>query len=118
MNIKILIVESDNLFRTRLVERLKNEKIDVYLADADDRQDIKKIVKKNNIDVIVIDLSELKQGGLMILESIRRSRSKAEVILLNSSDQLPLSIEGMKLGAFNDYLIPLDFELFCLCHPT
>ena len=48
----------------------------------------------------------------MILESIRRSRSKAEVILLNSSDQLPLSIEGMKLGAFNDYLIPLDFELF------
>ena len=45
-------------------------------------------------------------------ETIRKSRSHAEVILMNSSDQIPLSIEGMKLGAFNDYLFPLDFELF------
>lgn len=112
MDIKLLIVGSDNLFRTRLVERLRNEEIEVDLAEADCRTDIKKIIKKKSIDVIVIDLLELKRDGLMILETIRKSKIKAEVLLMNSSDQIALSIEGMKLGAFNDYLLPLDFDLF------
>lgn len=112
METKLLVVESDNLFRSRLVERLKQEHFSIITAEADCRPDIKKIIKKNKIDVVVIDLSELKKEGLMVLETIHSSRTKAEVILINSSDQLSLSIEGMKLGAFNDYYLPLDMEIF------
>lgn len=112
MDPRLLIVESDNLFRSRLVDRLRHEKFDVYTVEADCRPEINKILKKNKIDVVVIDLSELKREGLMILEAIHPSRAKAEVILINSPDQLPLSIDGMKLGAYNDYLLPLDMEKF------
>ena len=112
METRVLVVKSDNLFRSQLVERLKKEYVCVTTAEAYCRPDIKKIIKKNRIDVVVLDLSELKKEGLMILERIHSSRIQAEVILINSPDQLSLSIEGMKLGAFNDYHMPLDMEIF------
>jgi len=95
-----------------MVERLGREGFHVVKAEGDCRPDIKKIIKKNKIDVVVIDLTELKREGLMILETIHASRAKAEVILMNSPEQLSLSIEGMKLGAFNDYHLPLDMDMF------
>lgn len=112
MKTRLLIIGEDNLFRSRLFERLKLESFHVYLAEADCRPDIKKIIKRNKIDVVVIDLSNLRMDGVMILESIHGSRVNAEVVLINSADQLSLSIEGMKLGAHNDYLLPLDIEAF------
>jgi len=32
------------------------------------------------------------------------------VITINSGDQISLSIEGMKLGVFDDFLMPLDLD--------
>ena len=110
MDPRILIIESDNLFRSLVVERLKKENFRVYTADADCRPDIHKILEKNKIDVVVIDLSELKKEGILILETISKAQQMTEVILINSSDQISLSIEGMKLGAYNDFLFPLEIE--------
>ncbi|MBW1642412.1 MAG: response regulator [Deltaproteobacteria bacterium] len=112
MDGRLLMVESDNLFWSRLVERLRQERFHVYMTDADCRFEINEMLKKNKIDVVVIDLSELKREGLMILESIQQSQPMTEVILINSSDQISLSIEGMKLGAYNDFMLPLDMDYF------
>ncbi|MCJ7774189.1 MAG: response regulator [Desulfobacterales bacterium] len=110
MDPRIMIIESDNLFRSLVVERLKKENFRVYTADADCRPDINKILEKNKIDVVIIDLSELKKEGILILETISKAQQLTEVILINSSDQISLSIEGMKLGAYNDFLFPLEIE--------
>lgn len=109
---RVLIVESDNLFRALLVERLRKENFIVFMADSDCRPEINDIIKKNKIDVVVVDLSELKREGIRVLESIHKEPLSAEVILINSSEQISLSIEGMKLGAYNDFLLPLDMESF------
>lgn len=112
METRLLVIESDNLFRSRLVNHLKKDHFHVTMVEADCRPDIKKIIKKNKIDVVIIDLSELRREGVMILETIHQSKTKAEVVLINSADQLSLSIESMKLGAYNDYILPLDVESF------
>ena len=46
----------------------------------------------------------------MILKALKRIRPLIEVITINRSDQMALSIEGMKLRAFDDFIVPFDLE--------
>lgn len=108
MQVNLLIIESDNYFRKYLIRRLPEKRWRVLFAG--DQIEAIKIVKRKNIDVVLLSLTELKKEGLMILKEIKKIRPLTEVITLCSSDQIILSIEGMKLGAFDDFLVPFDLE--------
>jgi DNA-binding NtrC family response regulator len=108
MTTKLLIVEADELFRQNLARCLSNAGIKIYSADvADEAEDI---IKKKDCDVAVIGLVGLGREGLRLLRSIKELRPLTEVILIAGHEQLALSIEGMKLGAFDDFRIPLDTQ--------
>ncbi len=70
----------------------------------------KRILKRKDIDVVLLDLNGLKREGLALLKMIKKMRPAVQVIIINSAEQLSLSIEGMRLGAFDDLFIPLDLE--------
>jgi len=72
--------------------------------------EIKRLIKKKKIDVALLDLSGLKLEGLKILKLIKKAHPLTEVITLNTSGNIAISIEGMKLGAFDDLLIPVDIN--------
>jgi DNA-binding NtrC family response regulator len=50
--------------------------------------------------------------GLSLLRNIKQTYPTVQVILMIPSEEhsLSLSIEGMKLGAFNDLMIPFDVQ--------
>ncbi|MGA8181595.1 MAG: hypothetical protein WB792_16155, partial [Desulfobacterales bacterium] len=52
--------------------------------------------------------------GLVLIKKIKRMRPSVQIITVNSADQISLSIEGMKLGAFDDFLMPLDLDSLIL----
>jgi len=108
MGVNLLIIETDTTFRNNLVGRLPGEKWRILFAER--QAEAKKIVKRQKIDVVLIGLNALKQEGLLILKMIKKVRPFTEVIIINSSEQIVLSIEGMKLGAFDDFLIPFDID--------
>ena len=108
MVVNLLIIESDRFFGNSLVRRLTDENWQILLADR--LSDAKKIVKRKNIDVVVLGLNTLKREGLAILKMIKKTRPLTEVIIINSSEQIALSIEGMKLGAFDDFMVPFDLD--------
>lgn len=108
MVVNLLIIESDRFFGNGLVRRLTDETWQILLADR--LSDVKKIVKRKNIDVVVLGLNTLKREGLAILKMIKKIRPLTEVIIINSSEQIALSIEGMKLGAFDDFMVPFDLD--------
>nr|MBC8361909.1 response regulator [Candidatus Desulfatibia profunda] len=103
-----MIIESDHMFGNNLVQRLTNETWQILFADR--LSDAKKIVKRKNIDVVVLGLNAMKREGLAILKMIKKIRPFTEVIIINSSEQIALSIEGMKLGAFDDFMVPFDID--------
>lgn len=109
MRLNLLIVESDNFFRKNLARRLPDEK-NWRVLFAGHLIEAIKIVKRENIDVVLLGLKDLKKEGLMILKEIKNIRPRTEIITINSSDQIDLSIEGMKLGAFDDFIVPFDLE--------
>jgi len=108
MGINLLNIETDIPFRQNLSRHLRLKQWNVY--ETDQRIEIKKILKRKNIDVVLLGLIGLNQEGLSILRMIKKVRPFIEVIIINRSEQIALSIEGMKLGAFDDFIVPLDLE--------
>ena len=109
MQMNLLIIESDNFFRKNLAQRLPDEK-KCRILFAEHRIEALNIVKRKNIDVVLLSLKDLKKEGLMILKELKTVRPLTEVITISRSDQIALSIEGMKLGAFDDFIVPFDLE--------
>jgi DNA-binding NtrC family response regulator len=106
MGINLLVIESDRLFRQGLRHRLEAAPIHVF--ESDGAAGLKKAIKTHNIDVVLLSLGGLKAEGLALLRQIKKLNPLTEVILLNGASQVSLSIEGMKLGAFDDFFVPFD----------
>ncbi len=106
--LKLLIVEVVDPLRRQISERLRTERRKVF--EAAGQSEAKEIIQRNNIDVVLLGLGGLQQERLAMLGWIKRARPFTEVILLTSSDDHSLyaSMQAMKLGAFDDLLIPLD----------
>jgi DNA-binding NtrC family response regulator len=108
MRANLLLIETDHLFRMNLSRRLDGGGIQIFPADRP--PEIKRLIKKQKIDVALLDLSGLKVDGLKILQMIKKLNPLVEVITLNAAGQVPLSIDAMKLGAFDDLLIPVSID--------
>lgn len=108
MALNLLIIESDDFFRKNLVQRLTDERWRIVFAE--NKIEAIKMIKRKNIDVVLLGLKGLKKEGLMLVKDIKNTRSLIEVITINTSDQIILSIESMKMGAFDDFIVPFDVE--------
>ena len=108
MKIHLLIIETDDEIRQNLVQRLS---LDQYLLfGVDHPKKVDEIIKKNKIDVVLLGLVGLREEGLSVLKSIKRVRPLTETIMINDSAKIPLSMQGMKLGAFEDFYMPFELN--------
>jgi DNA-binding NtrC family response regulator len=80
--------------------------------ETDDEAEAKCIVRNLNIDVVLVGGKGVSQSGLPLLRFIKQTRPLTEVIFMSSSQHhsLCVSMEAMKLGAFDDLLIPFDIK--------
>lgn len=61
-------------------------------------------------DVVLVDLEGLKQEGLAIVRAIRALCPNLAVITLNHPKNVDLSIRAMRMGVFEELLLPLNVE--------
>ena len=108
MAIHLLIIEAEDRFRKNLYLRLKAEGFRVDKANPSD--DIPMLVVKEKIDVVLLGVDGLGRKGLALIYPIKSSNPNTEVIIINDSNHMDLSIAGMEMGAFDDFLVPLDLE--------
>jgi DNA-binding response OmpR family regulator len=111
---KILVIETDEAFRRHISERLRLERYRVY--EACQETEARNVFLKRDFDVVLLGLKGNKKLSLALLKTIKEMRPLVEVILLSSSENhsLSASIEGMKLGAFDELLVPFDVETLLL----
>lgn len=108
MPIKLLIVETEDTLRQTLFRRFADDGLKV--CDASSGADAERIVREREIDVVIVGLPGLGREGLVLLKTIKELRPPTEVILIAGHEQLGLAIEGMKLGAFDDFRLPIDMN--------
>jgi DNA-binding response OmpR family regulator len=108
MDIHILIIEAENRFRKNLYKCLQTEGFTVDKVTQQD--DVVTIVAKEKIDTVLLGVDGLGREGLALIRPIKTISPATEIIIINDSNHMDLSIEGMELGAFDDFMIPLDID--------
>jgi DNA-binding NtrC family response regulator len=108
MKIHILIIEAENQFRKNLYKFLQAKGFTVDKATLQD--DIMTIVAEEKIDTVLLGVDGLGRKGLALIQPIQSIRPSIKIIILNDLKHMDLSIEGMELGAFDDFMVPLDVD--------
>ena len=106
MKPEILIIDSEALTRFSLASRLRQEGYQV--REAEGRVEAEQTVRDRDIRVALLDLRGLDDDALRLVQGIKSSSPETEIILLTSRDKIALSIQGMKMGCFDDLMAPYD----------
>jgi two-component system, OmpR family, response regulator len=106
--IRVLLVDDEEDFRTTLANRLRKRKFEV--CDVEDGFKALEAVKKNPVDVAIVDVKMPGMDGLEALRQIKGIDPLVEVIMLTGHASVESGIEGMRLGAFDYLMKPCDIN--------
>lgn len=109
MKTSVMIVDSDKRFRDGLIERLSPHR-NIRAVGVGSEEGAMELLKKEDIDVVVMGGAGFRQGGLALLTDVKAQSPLTEVVLMVTHGTMNLSIEGMKLGAFDDITIPFGIS--------
>jgi len=105
---RVLLVDDEEEFVSALSERLMLRGIETECA-LNGEEALARLVEKE-FEVVILDVMMPGLGGLEVLRQIKTTHPNTQVILLTGHGSTREGIEGMRLGAF-DYLIkPVDIE--------
>lgn len=104
--LKILVVDDEKEFAETLAERLDLRGFETSVAHCG--EDAMTFVYAKAPDVVVLDLKMPDMSGLEVLEEIKAHASDVAVIMLTGHGSTASGIEGMKRGAFDYMMKPVD----------
>ena len=106
--LKVLLVDDEEEFVTTLAERLQLREIETVIAT--DGDDALRIISTERPPVVVLDVMMPGIGGLDVLQQIKKSYPRIQVILLTGRGSTNDGIKGMRLGAFDYMMKPVKIE--------
>ena len=105
---KILLVDDEHEFITTLAERLELRGINARVVF--DGESALEAVAADEPHVMVLDVLMPGIKGLEVLERIKRTNPGVQVLLLTGHGSTRDGIEGMRLGAFDYMMKPLNID--------
>jgi two-component system phosphate regulon response regulator OmpR len=98
---KILVVDDDARIRDLLRRYLTQEGFEVILAE--DGKALNRIILRETVDLIVLDLMMPGEDGLSICRRLRAANDRTPIIMLTAKGEDVDRIVGLEVGA-DDYL--------------
>ena len=103
---KVLLVDDEVEFVSALSERLHLRNYDVRTAN--NALEALALIYKEPPDVVILDLRIPGMDGIEILKTIKKFDAAIEVIMLTGHGDVQSVEEGMKSGAFEYIMKPVD----------
>jgi two-component system, OmpR family, phosphate regulon response regulator OmpR len=100
-NDRILVVDDDQRIRDLLRRYLSQEGFDVVYAE--DGKSLDRVLLRDSVDLIVLDLMLPGEDGLAICRRLRAANDKTPIIMLTAKVEDVDRIVGLEVGA-DDYL--------------
>ena len=95
-------------------EQGMRESYEVLLADnynlllACDGQEATKIIKNENVDLVLLDLKLPDIDGLELLQQIKEHDQSIDVMLVTAYGTIKNAVDAMKIGAYDYFVKPID----------
>ena len=84
---------------------------DFIVSKAFSGQEALKILEKNkDIEVVILDVNMPGMDGAETLADIKLKHPQVEVMMLSGDTDIESAVEGMKQGAFDYLLKPVDMD--------
>jgi len=99
---KIFIVDDESTIREFLREVILAEGFSVF--EASDGEEALKIIERNPMDVVIMDLRMPGMDGIETLNEIRKRNIDSKVIIMTGYATIRTAVEAIKFGAF-DYIV-------------
>jgi DNA-binding NtrC family response regulator len=108
MDRKIMLVDDEADFRQIMGKFFMRRKIDFVTAG--DCLEALDQLGQESIDVVIMDVSMPGLDGLECMAEMKKIQQELEIIILTGHASLNVGISGMKKGAFDYCLKPVDFD--------
>lgn len=108
--IKVALIEDDQFLARVLIFRLNQE--DFEVVSVDNGAEAFDAVKKENPDIVLLDLLLPKKNGFEVLQELKldSSTNNIPVVILSNLGQQTDIDRGIELGAV-DYLVKANFSI-------
>jgi len=105
----LLLVDDERDFLEALAFRLASR--DIPCLTASRGEDALPLLDKQDLEIVLLDLNMPGMSGLELLQHIKKQRPDIEVLLLTGESSLAAAAKGMRRGA-GDYLLkPVDMPV-------
>ena len=108
MSTNVLLVDDEETFVQTLAKRLTLRRFNVYTATRAKR--LFETLDDTRIDVVVLDVRMPDLDGIEATKRIKAAHPMVEVIILTGHASIEASIDGMRLGAFDYLLKPVNID--------
>ena len=105
---KIMLVDDEPDFREIMAKFFQRRKIDFETAGG--CLEALDLLGQDSFDVVIMDVSMPGLDGLECMAEMKKVQPDLEVIILTGHASLNVGISGMKKGAFDYCLKPVDFD--------
>ena len=95
----ILVIDDENAFLEFLQEKLQERGFNVFIAS--NEKEVLDQVKKQNIDVALLDIRMPDIDGITLLKHLKKIDPTLEVVMLTAYASLENAVEAMKQGAYD-----------------
>ena len=105
---QVLLIDDEEEFVSTLTERLQLRAVDATFATDGERG--LQLVASGSFHVVILDVMMPGLGGLEVLQRIKEIKPQTPVILLTGHGDEKEAIRGMRLGALDYLMKPVDIE--------
>ena len=106
-HVRLMLVDDEERFLTTTRVLLEKRGVE-DIQTATNGADALKILQKVRIDVVVLDVKMPGMDGVEVLRRIKQEHPLVEVIMLTGHASAESAVDGLKLGAFDYVMKPLD----------
>ncbi len=107
-SLKVLIVDDEVDLSATLVERLDIRGFDAIAVETGEQA--MKQIRDSIFDVVVLDIKLKGEDGLDVMKQIKQVHKSLPVILLTGHMSKEANEEGLKAGAIDYIIKPIDIE--------
>jgi DNA-binding NtrC family response regulator len=104
----VLVVDDEDEFREMTSKILTKRGLHVQSAESGEKA--LEILEHSRTDVVLLDVKMPGMDGIETLRKIRSLKPLVEVVLLTGHASVESGIEGMKLGAFDYLMKPIETD--------
>lgn len=106
--VRVLLVDDEAGFTDVLTKRMEKRGLEVVSADCG--TEAIRILRKQDFDVVVLDLKMEDMDGIEVLQIIRKMVPDLPVIMLTGHGSETAAKDGLRYGAYDYLLKPCDLE--------